>query len=258
MSPDRVTYIGHATTLIELDGVRLLTDPMLRGRMLGVIVRDPPEPEAHLSERLDAVLVSHLHHDHLDLASLSRIGNEVPIVVPPGGAKVLQRRGFARVTELGSGEKLRVGDVELTATEAVHDGRRHKIGPPVDAIGYVARGARHAVYFAGDTDLFDGMADLAGQLDAAMLPIAGWGPKVGKGHLDPRSAAQAAAIMRPRLAIPIHWGTLLRIDLVRRREEFLRGPAERFRDQLAALAPGVEAAVLDPGDSVELAPRGSA
>ena len=138
------------------------------------------------------------------------------MIVPVGGGRVIRRRGFANVIELASGDGTRVGGIEVTATEAIHDGRRHKVGPRVEAIGYLLGSSARTVYFAGDTDLFDGMSELAGRLDVALLPIGGWGPKVGAGHLDPRRAAVAAAMLRPRLAIPIHWGTLLRFDLGRR------------------------------------------
>ena len=260
MSVDRITYVGHATALIELDGVRLLTDPVLRPRLLRVIVRHGAEPAPEVAERIDAVLISHLHHDHLDFASLERIGPEVPVIAPAGGGRVIRRRRSSKVIELGAGEAIEVGGIEVRATVAIHDGRRHKIGPRVDAVGYLLGGASRSVYFAGDTDLFASMDELADDLDAALLPIGGWGPRVGPGHLDPGRAAEAAAMLRPRLAIPIHWGTLLRFDLGRRAEELLHAPARRFVAQLAESAPGVEAAVLEPGESVALSgsPRDSA
>ena len=252
MSADRITYVGHATVLIEIGGARLLTDPVLGSRLLQIIVRQHPEPVPEVSEEIDAVLISHLHHDHLDFSSLKRIGAQVPVIVPVGGGRVIRRRGFANVIELASGDSTRVGGIEVTATEAIHDGRRHKVGRRVEAIGYLLGSSARGVYFAGDTDLFDGMSELAGRLDVALLPIGGWGPRVGAGHLDPRRAATAAAMLEPRLAIPIHWGTLLRFDLGRRGDEILHAPARRFVDQLAELAPGVEPVVLEPGESRSL------
>ncbi len=250
MTRDRVTFVGHSTALIELAGTRLLTDPVMGARLLH-IRRQAAPPSANVSEDIDAVLISHLHHDHLDFGSLRRLGKEVPIVVPPGGARVLRRRGFGRVVELGAGESTRVGAVEVVATHAAHDGRRYPLGPAVEAVGYDLRAGRR-LYFAGDTDLFDGMASFSGGLDVALLPIGGWGPKVGEGHLDPRSAAVAAAMLRPRIAIPIHWGTLLRIGLGRRRDEILHAPARRFAAHLAELAPEVRVSVLEPGEAIEL------
>jgi L-ascorbate metabolism protein UlaG (beta-lactamase superfamily) len=106
------------------------------------------------------------------------------------------------------------------------------------------------VYFAGDTDLFDGMADL-GPLDVALLPVWGWGPSLGPGHMDPETAARAAALLRPRVAVPIHWGTYLQVGL-RRRESLLTEPPELFAAHCADLAPGVTVRVLQPGGTLPL------
>ncbi len=250
---DRITFVGHATVLIELAGTRLLTDPVLGSRLLH-IRRWSAEPAAEVCERLDAVLISHLHYDHLDFGSLRRLDKALPVIVPAGGARALRRRGFTNPIELASGASTRIGAVEVTATPAVHDGRRYPLGPELEAVGFDLRAERRRVYFAGDTDLFDGMEEIAGGLDVALLPIGGWGPRLGAGHLDPRSAAKAAAILRPRLAIPIHWGTLLRIGLGRRRAELLHAPARHFADAVAELAPGVAARPLEPGESLELGP----
>jgi L-ascorbate metabolism protein UlaG (beta-lactamase superfamily) len=252
VSAERITYVGHATALIELGGVRVLTDPVLRSRLLRVIVRHAPEPAPEVAEGIDAILISHLHHDHLDFASLERIGPAVPVIAPAGGARSIRRRRSSEVIELAAGESTRIGELEVSATEARHEGRRYKIGPAVDAVGYLLGSATRHVYFAGDTDLFAGMGDFPSDLDAALLPIGGWGPRIGAGHLDPRRAAEAAAMLHPRLAIPIHWGTLMRFGLGRRADEILRAPPRRFVAELAQRAPSVEAAVLEPGESVEL------
>jgi L-ascorbate metabolism protein UlaG (beta-lactamase superfamily) len=252
MSPERITYVGHATVLIEIAGVRLLTDPVLRPRLLQVIDRHPAEPAAEVTEGIDAVLLSHLHHDHLDFPSLRRLDRGTPVVVPAGGARTLRRRGFTNPIELRTGEGTAVGGAEITATRAVHNGRRFKFGPMVEAAGYEIEAAGRGIYFAGDTGLFAEMDELAGRLDVALLPIAGWGPRLGAGHLNPRSAAEAAARIRPRIVIPIHWGTLIRRDMRRRATEFLADPPRRLAAQLSELAPGVELSVLPPGGSLDL------
>jgi L-ascorbate metabolism protein UlaG (beta-lactamase superfamily) len=249
---DRVTYVGHATVLLELAGVRMLTDPVLRSRLLLVIRRHAPMPDPGVSAGLDAVLISHLHSDHLDLPSLQRIDRETLIVLPAGGRRMLTRRGFSNIVELTPGGTTQVGALEVRATPAEHEGRRYKIGRPVRSLGYDLAGGGRRVYFAGDTDLFEGMSDLAGGLDVALLPIAGWGPHLHSGHLDPRRAAEAAAIMQPRIAVPIHWGTLLRVGLDRTRPELLTDPPREFEAQLAELAPGVKARVLHPGEALML------
>jgi L-ascorbate metabolism protein UlaG (beta-lactamase superfamily) len=247
---DRITFVGHSTVRLDLGAVALLTDPLLRRRFLHV-VRHAPEPSPSIARDVDAVLLSHLHPDHLDLPSLSRVGPEAVLVVPAGAARLLRRRGFGRITELRPGESTRVGEVEVRATPAVHDGRRYPIGPAVDALGFDLRAPGHRIYFAGDTELFDEMEELAGT-DLALLPIGGWGPRVGRGHLDPRRAAEAAAMIRPRSVVPIHWGTYLRAGLAGRRPSLIAGPAREFVERLAELAPGVEARVLEPGASLEL------
>jgi L-ascorbate metabolism protein UlaG (beta-lactamase superfamily) len=249
---DTITFAGHSTVRLELDGTTLLTDPLLRERFLHV--RRHAEPAAEgLLEGVDAVLVSHLHPDHLDFPSIRHVDRGVEMVIPAGGRRMLRRRGFRNVTELRPGDRARVGAIDVIATPAVHDGRRYPVGPRVEALGFDLRAPATRVYFAGDTDLFDEMAQLGPGVDVALLPVAGWGPSVGRGHLDPRRAAQAAAMIAPRVVIPIHWGTYLRAGLERRREELLDNPPHQLMAHAHELAPRVEVRVLDPGESMSVA-----
>jgi L-ascorbate metabolism protein UlaG (beta-lactamase superfamily) len=246
----RLTYVGHSTVLVELDGIRLLTDPVLRGR-IAHLRRRGPEPDPDVARRIDAVLISHLHHDHLDLPSLRRLEAAVPLAVPRGAGDFLHRAGFSRVIELAPGEVTTVGEIELAATRAEHENRRRPLGGPVaDAIGFDIRGSRR-IYFAGDTDLFPEMEELRGELDLALLPVWGWGSRIGPGHLDPEAAARAVALLQPRIAVPIHWGTLASPGLARR-PELLREPPREFAAHVASLAPEVEVRVIEPGGSLEL------
>ena len=107
------------------------------------------------------------------------------------------------------------------------------------------------MYFAGDTDLFPEMADLAPSIDVALLPVWGWGPSVGPGHLDPERAAAAAALIAPGLAVPIHWGTFALPRAFRRRAD-PAWPAREFAALAARQAPPVQARVLVPGEQLEL------
>jgi L-ascorbate metabolism protein UlaG (beta-lactamase superfamily) len=239
-----ITWIGHSTVLLELDGTRLITDPLLRLR-LGHVRRVVPGPEDDALANLDAVLVSHIHYDHLDVLSLRRLGRSLHIVAPRGAGRILGRRGFGHVTEVDVGDELELGRITIRATHAEHDPRRRPFGPEAAAVGYVATGSSR-VYFAGDTDLFDGMADLAPGLDVALLPIAGWGRRVPSGHLDPLRAAQALVHLRPRVAVPIHWGTYRQIGM-RRHPEALREPVERFVQLAHELAPEVDVQVVPVG-----------
>ncbi|MGC1851265.1 MAG: MBL fold metallo-hydrolase [Solirubrobacterales bacterium] len=248
--PDRVTYVGHATVLAELDGTRLLTDPVLRARV-GPLRRHGAPPAPEVAEDLDAVLISHLHHDHADLPSLRRIGSDVPVLAAPGSRQLLERSGFSAVSELAPGESIQVGAVTVTAVEAQHpsESRFERHSEPV---GFLLAGCRRQIYFAGDTDLFDGMAGIGTNLDFALLPIWGWGPSLGPGHLDPERAARAAALLSPRVAIPIHWGTLYPFGLARLRPGPLRSPPREFESWMRDLAPQVEARVLAPGEMASL------
>lgn len=239
----RVTWLGHSTVGIELDGATFVTDPVLR-RRIAHLRRDAT---AMPPERPDAVLLSHLHYDHLDLPSIARIGRNARLVAPRGARRYL--RGFTTIDEVQPGDTLEVAGVRVDVVDAAHDGRRWPVGRAIPALGFVVRGSR-SIYFAGDTELFDGMAALA-PLDVALIPVSGWGPKVGPGHLDPRGAAEALTLLRPSIAVPIHWGTY---GVVLRGVRGDRTPAEQFEREAASLAPDVDVRILPEGGSFELDP----
>ncbi len=240
-----LTYIGHATLLIEMDGVRLLTDPVLRRHLSGFIRRQIPVPPRP-SKPVDSVLISHLHFDHLDLPSLRLLGHNTHLIVPKGTTAFLRRQGFANVTELVAGEQVTVGALRIEATPARHNGARGWFGPTVESLGFLIRGQQN-IYFAGDTDLFPEMCRLASALDIALLPVWGWGPTLGAGHMDPYRAAQALTLLKPRLAIPIHWGTLYPLGLRYLRPRWLHAPPQLFADHAHALAPEVQIHIIEPG-----------
>ena len=233
-----VTYVGHATVVVDLDGVRLVTDPVLRSRVLHLKRVGPVHPD--VLRGIDAVLLSHAHWDHLDLPSLDRVGKDVPIVCPKGVAGLLRRKRFAHVTSLVEGEDVRIGELIVTGVHAEHDGARGPLGASGE-LGFKISGS-HSVYFAGDTDLFDGLAEL-GPVDVALMPVAGWGAKVGPGHLDPERAAEAVRLLRPTIAIPIHWGTLAPMH---------RMPDVDSPHEFARLVKDVDVRILHPGESLEL------
>jgi L-ascorbate metabolism protein UlaG (beta-lactamase superfamily) len=246
-----VQWLGHATALVELGGMRVLTDPVL-GRRIGPLVRvaDPVDPAA--VARIDAVLLSHLHADHAQPASIRRLGSPA-VIAPRGSSRWLRRHGIVNVRELRRGQELEVQGVRITAVAATHDGRRRPLGPSADALGYLIRDHRRGAYFAGDTDLFAGMADLDGEVDLALLPVSGWGRTLGPGHLDPARAARAAALIAPRVAIPIHWGTFA-LPRPLRGKPAGAAPVLEFMHRVAREAPSVEVRVLQPGERTRLAP----
>jgi len=248
LSPSRLDYIGHATVLIEMAGVRLLTDPVLRGR-IGHIRRHVPMPDAQTLLPLDAILISHAHADHLDMPSLRRLDAACPVVAPRGCARLLRRAGTREVIELEPGDRCARGSVGIEAVSSRHDGRRHPLGRRMPALGFVLDGPV-PIYFAGDTDLFEEMALLAGRVDVALLPIWGWGPRLPPGHLDPKTAARAAALIRPEVAVPIHWGTMRSVG-ARRGDP--RAPALAFATAVAELGLATVVRILMPGEAMSLA-----
>lgn len=248
---ESLTWVGHATVLLELGGARMLTDPVLRDR-IGHLHRHGARPGHEIATRIDAALISHIHLDHLDVGSLRLLGRDVRLLVPRGAGRLMRRLGFARTEELVAGDRAMVGAAVVTAVPAAHGGRRRPLGPVAETLGYEVAGF-HRVYFAGDTDLFEGMRALAGRLDVALLPVWGWGLSLGRGHMDPLSAARAVALLRPRVAVPIHWGTLFPIGLDRLRPRALVCPPRAFAHHASTLAPEVEVRVLSPGDKLALA-----
>jgi L-ascorbate metabolism protein UlaG (beta-lactamase superfamily) len=244
-----VAYLGHATVLVELDGTKLLTDPLLRRRVTHL--RRADDPRMELLGDVDAVLISHAHHDHLHLRSLRLLDRSTRIVVPKGLGWLVKLGRFRSVDEVEEGDTVEVGSLRVQATHAEHSGTRSPGWLKAPALGYAIEGSQR-VYFAGDTDLFEEMAGLVPDLDVALLPIWGWGPSLGRGlHLDPRKAAQALALLEPRIAVPIHWGTYRPLHLGAR-EKFLSTPGEDFAREAAALAPDVDVRVLRPGESLPL------
>jgi L-ascorbate metabolism protein UlaG (beta-lactamase superfamily) len=243
-----LTYVGHSTVVIEMSGVRLVTDPVLRPRVAHL---RREAPTATVPAPVDGVLVSHAHMDHLDPRSIALLRGEPAIVLPRGASRFV--RGRSGVVEVSEGDQVEIGPLTVQATHADHDGRRYAVGPPAVSLGFRIQGDQ-SVYFAGDTGLFPEMADIGRTgIDVALLPVAGWGPRLPPGHLDPQAAARALELIAPGVAVPIHWGTLSPI-LARRRgapgpEE---SPAEEFARHASATAPGVRVVVVPAGGTVEL------
>lgn len=250
----RIAFLGHATTLIELDGTRLVTDPVLR-RQVGPLHRQVPQPLTGPLVDPDAILISHLHLDHYDPRSLRMFGRDTPVLAPVGAGLSLHWRGFREIHEMAPGDVLRVGSVDIAATPARHRGTRHPLAARTPSLGYVVSGSR-SVYFAGDTGLFSGMEDIwPERLDVALLPVAGLGPWMPEHkHLSPRHAVEAMQLMEPRVVIPIHWGTyrLPGTVIMRLRPDFHRRAPYVFMAQAATLEPHIHTVMLQPGESLGL------
>jgi L-ascorbate metabolism protein UlaG (beta-lactamase superfamily) len=230
--------------------VRILTDPLLRSPVGGLVHRTPPRLST--LGRVDAVVVSHLHHDHLDLPSLRMLPCMSRLLVPRPGAKLLARSGLPGAEELRASESAAVGPVRILATRARHFGYRAPFGPYGDSLGFIVEGSRR-IYFAGDTDVFPEMCSL-GPIDLALLPIAGWGPLLGPGHMNPGQAVRALQHIQPAAVVPIHWGSLVPRGLARRDWRYLTEPPRRFAALAEQAAPSVRVHVLRAGQTLELEP----
>lgn len=251
----RITWWGHATTTIEANGTRLLTDPVLTSRIAHLRRRRGPEPPPEAG-KCDAVLVSHLHADHLHITSLPLVVGDAALVVPRGAARLIQQEcgdSYAnRCIEVAPGNQVRIGGLDITAVTAVHDHRRLPWSSyTAQPVGYRIEGSPSA-WFAGDTDLYEDLAAEAGPADLALVPVGGWGPSLGPGHLDPPRAAEAVRRVGARVAVPVHFGTFWPIGCDWLRPDLFLAPGERFRLAMAEADSTVKVEVLEPGESTEV------
>jgi L-ascorbate metabolism protein UlaG (beta-lactamase superfamily) len=154
------------------------------------------------------------------------------------------------------GQTTSLADMEVTAVRAVHDGRRWHLARrrDDDTLGFVVEADGTRAYFAGDTELYDEMRELR-PLDVALVPIWGWGTKLGPGHMDPAQAAAAVALLAPATVIPIHYGTFFPVHAYRRHAHLLTEPAAQFRAACSELAPDVRVEVIEPGSSYVIPAR---
>ena len=246
-----VTWLGHSTVVLDLDGVRIVADPLLK-RHAGILRRRGQTPERAAWHGADAILLSHLHHDHAELGSLRLLG-ELPVITAPENAAWVNRKGLVGVG-LRQDEWMPVGNgrVEVGLTRAVHDARPMPHRPNA-AVGHLVRGPSGVVWLAGDTELFDSMEDLptmaGGPIDLALVPIGGWGPRLSPGHMGPEEAAVACGRIEARCAIPVHWRTLHVPGGRAWPRGWMEAGGPTFIAALAHEAPRCTAKVLDIGES---------
>jgi L-ascorbate metabolism protein UlaG (beta-lactamase superfamily) len=253
----RATWLGHSALVLDIGGVRLLTDPLLRTR-LGVLRHRADLPVHPHVDDVDAVLLSHLHHDHADLPSLRRLSH-APVVTHPDNLRWLTKQRLG-VLEGSADDWVPVAPgVEVLLVRADHEARPmpHR---PNGATGMLVRGGGVAVWFAGDTSLHDDMTRLSelagGRVDLALLPIGGWGPRLSPGHMGPAEAAEAAARSGARYVLPIHYGTLHPAGWPTGRLAWTIAPGRRFAEELALHTDAV-ALVPPVGGAVSVSPGGA-
>jgi len=251
-----VTWLGHSTVVLDLDGVRIVADPLLHPHA-GVLRRRGDRPHGDAWSGADAVLLSHLHHDHAEVRSL-RLLDGVPVLTAPENAAWVDRKGLEG-RGLAPGEWMTVGPAErgvsVRLVPAVH-GARPMPHRPNAANGHLVRGPSGVVWVAGDTELYPDLALLSSwagaPVDVALVPIAGWGPRLSPGHMGPEEAAIACRMIGARWAVPVHWNTLHLPTTDLWPGGWMTRPGPLFVEALGREAPRCRALVLDLGESTRI------
>ena len=253
-APLAVSWLGHATALIEIDGYRVLTDPVWSercspSRAIGPQRLHPPPVDIEALPALDVIVISHDHYDHLDMPTVKTLARtqRAPFVTALGVGAHLQEWGIPadRITELDWHGGTRIGDLELRCTPARHFSGRFLSRNNTLWSSWTLRGPRHRTYFGGDTGYTTSFTEIAAQygpFDVTVLPIGAYNTAWPDIHMNPEEAVRAHRDLGGGLLVPIHWGTF------RLAPHPWAEPAERLIE--AAGAAGVDAAVPKPGGRV--------
>lgn len=216
-----VTWVGHATLLVQFDGVNFLTDPAWSsaagpGGIIGARRFDAPGRSLEELPEIDFVVVSHNHYDHLDLPTLRDLGERNPATrffVPLGNGELLRGEGLGNVEELDWGERRQVGAVTVHCVPSQHWSQRG-LGDRRKALwaSWAVTGPSRRFYFGGDTGAFEGFArigEVLGPFDLAGMPVGAYEPAAMMrfSHLTPEEAVDAALALRSRRMLAIHYGT---------------------------------------------------
>jgi L-ascorbate metabolism protein UlaG (beta-lactamase superfamily) len=257
----RVTYIGHATLLIEIGTRRLLTDPNF-DETLGRFLPRVSQPGIALADlpALDAILLTHAHADHLSFRSLDRLPRETPLFAPPAVASWLIRLGYSHARPLPADSQVTIGNVRVHAASARHQGARYSFDRWRSAANmYLVESATESCFFAGDTALTADTHALVSEvvhqthrdLDIALLPIGHapwWKPGFRRGHLSASDALALFDRLRARYLVPYHWGTF----------EHVTSGAYDAINTLRSLLPSysrrTDVRILEPGHFLEYHP----
>ena len=208
-----ITYIGHATTLIKTEGSAILTDPNFSKGFYFIKRKLPMNYDLTKLPKIDAVVLSHIHYDHLDIPSFKYMPTTVPIFCPPGGAKYVKKHLPNPVIELPHWESHTLANgTQIISVPAMHRSFRKCSLCRTESCGYVIKSANETVFFAGDTTYDSHFAEIKerfADIDVALLPIGGYKPRFlfKKYHMNPLEAVEAFVELGAKKFIPIHWGT---------------------------------------------------
>jgi len=259
----KITYIGHATLLLEIAGARLITDPNFDphlGRFLPRV--SAPGIALDALPSLDAILLTHAHADHLSFDSLDRLPRDIPLYAPPAVARWLRGKGYAHVEPLAPGEQTAITGtaVRLHAERATHQGNRYGIDRWRSAANmYLAETDAESLFFAGDTALMPDTHTLVERvlwsanrtLDVALLPIGyapPWKPGFRRGHLTHDDALALFETLRARALIPYHWGTFRHVTAT------AHDAINRLRAVLTNHGSREMVHIIEPGESMVVPP----
>lgn len=255
----RITYIGHATLLLEVGGLRLLTDPNFDPGLGRVLARvSKPGIALEALPKLDAMLLTHAHADHLSFASLDALPQDIPLYAPPAVQRWLWKKGYRHAVPIPPGASMDLGGVTLRAAAARHRGNRYGFDRWRAATNmYLLDHARWSLFFAGDTALTEETPELVRQhlhrtgrrLDVALLPIGHapwWKPGFRKGHLTSTDALELFEILDAVHMVPYHWGTFNHVTST------AFDAVTRLRTQLETHARGKDVRLLEPGETLSL------
>jgi len=250
----RITFINHASALIQIDGSVVLTDPIY-ARSVGLIAPRMQRPGIPIDDlpRIDTILVSHNDYDHLSVRTLRRLRrrNQSAVLVPTGDARYARKAGFKNVREMKYWEVFELDGLQITCVPAKHKSNRFAFQRHKKlCCGYVIQKNAVSVYFAGDTGYGDHFKEIASRfsLDAALLPIGAYKPYewFREIHLNPQTAIQAFLDLRAKIFIPIHWGTFKISD------EPLHEPPVLLLEEARKQSVAGDIRVLENGGAVEL------
>jgi len=244
----RITDIGHSTMLIELAGLKILTDPWFTDPILGIVTH-PRGMGMNIEEipELDLILISHGHFDHCDLKAISKLNRSATVIVPDEKTSARVRKlGYSEITILAPWESRFVSRITVTALPADH------IAPEC---AYMLSYEDQSIYFGGDTRYVKELSEIGEKFNVivALLPMNGLGfPLAGRVVMDPVDAAEAAVKLKARTVIPTHYNISLTIPILKSLfDRSAPGTPEQFAQEVKQRNRHIKVVALSPGESWE-------